>query len=84
MIQGLEDMSTALTAELSTPLRMGIGIHTGPAVVGRMGYGSVFHVTAVGDTINVASQLYFLLSKNIFKLRDGRSSVRKSPHGKNI
>jgi len=39
------------------PLRIGIGIHCGPAIVGRMGYGSTMHVTAIGDTVNVASRL---------------------------
>jgi len=57
MIQGLEDISTSLEGELNAPLRMGIGIHTGPAVVGRMGYGPALQLTAVGDTINVASRL---------------------------
>ncbi|HWL73812.1 MAG TPA: adenylate/guanylate cyclase domain-containing protein, partial [Burkholderiaceae bacterium] len=32
-------------------------IHCGPAVVGRMGYGESIHVTAIGDTVNVASRL---------------------------
>lgn len=57
MIQGLEDISTSLADELTAPLRMGVGIHTGPAVVGRMGYGPALQLTAVGDTINVASRL---------------------------
>lgn len=57
MIEGLEQTSATLAGELIAPLRMGIGIHTGPAVVGRMGYGSASHLTAVGDTINVASRL---------------------------
>lgn len=57
MIQGLEDISASLADELETPLRMGVGIHTGPAVVGRMGYGPALQLTAVGDTINVASRL---------------------------
>ena len=29
---------------------MGMGIHCGPAVVGRIGYGETIHVTAIGDT----------------------------------
>ncbi len=36
---------------------MGIGIHTGPAVVGRMGYGVAQYLTAVSDTVHVASRL---------------------------
>ena len=32
-------------------------IHTGPAVVGEMGYGKTRYLTAVGDTVHVASRL---------------------------
>ena len=34
-----------------------IGIHAGPAVVGRMGWGESFYLTAVGDTVHVAARL---------------------------
>ena len=36
---------------------MAIGIHAGPAIVGTMGYGGTLGVTAIGDTVNVASRL---------------------------
>lgn len=57
MIKRVDELSSALAEELSAPLRIGIGIHCGPAVVGRMGYGESIHVTAIGDTVNVASRL---------------------------
>jgi adenylate cyclase len=57
MIDRVDGLSGALAEELSAPLRIGIGIHCGPAVVGRMGYGESIHVTAIGDTVNVASRL---------------------------
>jgi adenylate cyclase len=57
MIERVDALSRALSEELSAPLRIGIGIHCGPAVVGRMGYGESIHVTAIGDTVNVASRL---------------------------
>ena len=41
----------------SSLLRVAIGIHTGPSVVGVMGYGAVKNLTAIGDTVNVASRL---------------------------
>lgn len=57
MIERIDGLSGAFAEELSAPLRIGIGIHCGPAVVGRMGYGESIHVTAIGDTVNVASRL---------------------------
>ena len=44
-----------LNAELppsSEPLRIGIGIHVGPAIVGEMGYGPRDPLTAIGDSVN--------------------------------
>jgi adenylate cyclase len=57
MVQGLAELSQSLAGELDAPLRLGIGIHTGPAVVGRMGHGVAQYLTAVGDTVHVASRL---------------------------
>lgn len=57
MIGNVTTLSSALAEELAQPLKIGIGIHCGPAIVGRMGYGTSYHLTAIGDTVNVASRL---------------------------
>jgi adenylate cyclase len=57
MVEQVNRLSESLADELTQPLKIGIGIHCGPAVVGRMGYGTTVHVTAIGDTVNVASRL---------------------------
>ena len=55
--RGLEQLNAQFAAELAEPLRIAMGLHLGPAVVGDMGYGQAIALTAVGDGINVASRL---------------------------
>jgi adenylate cyclase len=57
MCAGIVALNESLSGELETPLKIGVGIHYGPAVVGRMGFGPAVHMTAIGDTVNVASRL---------------------------
>ncbi|MEK1855363.1 MAG: adenylate/guanylate cyclase domain-containing protein [Phyllobacterium sp.] len=53
----IERLNEELAGELPMPIRVAIGIHTGPVIVGAMGYGAVKNLTAIGDTVNVASRL---------------------------
>jgi adenylate cyclase len=53
----LAELNRSLAHDLDEPLRMGIGIHAGPAIVGEMGYGRATALTAIGDTVNTASRL---------------------------
>jgi adenylate cyclase len=63
MIERLVALNEALSHDLPVPLRIGIGIHTGPAIVGEMGYAQARQFTAIGDTVNTASRLE-ALTKN--------------------
>ncbi|VAW16149.1 Adenylate cyclase [hydrothermal vent metagenome] len=70
-LRAAADMGTALAelneefAEaLDEPLRIGVGIHAGPAILGRIGTmgtavtaGRAQGITALGDTVNIASRL---------------------------
>lgn len=52
----------ALTAEFGAaipqPIRVGIGVHTGPATIGRLGdEARGYSITALGETVSVASRL---------------------------
>jgi class 3 adenylate cyclase len=44
-------------AEGEPPLRVGIGIHTGPAIVGNIGAPGRINYTLIGDTVNIAQRL---------------------------
>ncbi|MFT5447821.1 MAG: adenylate cyclase [Gammaproteobacteria bacterium] len=57
MHRRLQRLNERLSAELNEPLRMGIGIHTGEAIVGTMGPPSSPNLSAVGDNINIAARL---------------------------
>ena len=57
MSKKLADLNEQLKDELDEPLRIGIGIHLGPAIIGEMGYGTATGLTAIGDSVNTASRL---------------------------
>lgn len=57
MSRRLDELNESLAHELDEPLRIGIGIHAGPAIIGEMGFDHTTSLTAVGDTVNTASRL---------------------------
>jgi adenylate cyclase len=48
---------TSLPTPISSQLGFKIGAHFGPIIASRLGGGSHEHITAIGDTVNVASRL---------------------------
>lgn len=57
----LDSLNQSLHDELPVPLQIGIGLHTGPVVLGRIGAGhrtgAAARITALGETVNTASRL---------------------------
>jgi adenylate cyclase len=53
----LDHVNAKLGAELGRPLRVGMGVHAGPLLLGRIGYGEAVDLTVVGNAVNVASRL---------------------------
>jgi adenylate cyclase len=54
---GLDALNAELASELPRPLRIGIGIHVGPSVVGWISDGGSQSLQFLGDTGNVAAKL---------------------------
>ncbi len=57
MRESLRHLNRALRSEFDAEFRMGVGIHHGVAILGRIGHPSKRPVTVIGDTVNVASRL---------------------------
>ena len=57
MLTRLDQLNAQLKAELKEPLRIGIGIHFGEAIVGALGPPGSQIVTAIGDTVNTTARL---------------------------
>jgi adenylate cyclase len=50
-------LNRMLAGEAGEPVRYGVGIHCGSAVVGEVGYGAMRTFTTLGDAANVAARL---------------------------
>lgn len=53
----LDHVNAQLEGELPSPIEIGIGIHAGPLLLGRIGWGDSVDVTVIGHTVNAASRL---------------------------
>ena len=75
----LKKLNERLIHDLPFPLKMGIGIHSGDVIFGKMGYKHAKNLTAVGDAVNTASRLesltkefkcQLIISKYTYELSD--------------
>ena len=75
----LKKLNERLIHDLPFPLKMGIGIHSGNVIFGKMGYKHAKNLTAVGDAVNTASRLesltkefkcQLIISKYTYELSD--------------
>jgi len=57
MLTRLNQLNAQLKADLKEPLRIGISVHFGEAIVGALGPPGSQIVTAIGDTVNTTARL---------------------------
>ena len=57
MLARVAQLNIRLRGDLSQPLKIGIGIHFGEAIVGAMGPPGSQIITAIGDTVNTCARL---------------------------
>ena len=57
MLAALDAMNNDERLELVEPLKLAVGLHAGPAVLGEIGAGQARRPTAIGDVVNAAARL---------------------------
>ncbi len=53
----LDSLNRDIEGELGAPLKIGMGLHVGPLVLGEIGYADTAALTVIGRTVNAASRL---------------------------
>ncbi|HSS60342.1 MAG TPA: adenylate/guanylate cyclase domain-containing protein [Candidatus Limnocylindrales bacterium] len=72
LVSGAGEMQARLAARGLPPISYGIGINTGPAVVGNMGSQERLQYTALGDTVNTGAR--FCAAAPPFNVLIGKST----------
>ena len=79
----LEQLNRELSREEAPPMRIRIGIHSGPLIAGSMGSSTRLEYTVMGDTVNCASRLESLArvpSDQVCRTLFSRQTLLECPH----
>lgn len=84
MEQGLVDFNKHLKTNNYDPIDIGIGVNTGPAVLGTVGSTVRLDTTVIGDTVNIASRLENLTKIYKTRILVSESTVKSLPENHNF
>ncbi len=88
MQKSIGDLNDKLAALGFDPIKIGVGINTGPTVVGTIGSPRRMEYTAIGDTVNTAARIEgmtkdlgspLLISESTWEALDPKPSGQKMP-----
>jgi adenylate cyclase len=57
ILAAMKELNADLATKRRAPIQIGIGIHSGPAIVGSIGSPQRLEFTAIGTTVNIASRM---------------------------
>ena len=80
MLQALADYNAEQAQSGVAPLEIGVGIHTGPLMLGTVGGASRMEGTVIGDTVNLASRVEALTKTSPVSLLVTETTVRALRH----
>ena len=84
MLDRVDRLNRRFEVELESPIGIGVGIHTGLAIVGRMGPPQTPVLTALGDTVNTAARLESI-TKDIHRpIAISRDSLEAAKLGRTV
>jgi len=79
MMVALEKLNKEIEAEGLPEMGLGIGVNSGPCVIGNMGGSKRFDYSAIGDAVNVASRLESSTRKYVHNVLIGEATAKVVP-----
>ena len=74
----LDFLNSRLEGEIGRPLEVGIGVHAGPLLIGRIGFGEAIDVTVIGQSVKIAEHLGNVAKEKGFQLVLSRDVARQA------